>query len=44
MKQAGQNAKQLGSALMGCGCLIMLLPIVAALLFIVGAILSAGVQ
>ncbi len=42
MSKAGSNLQQLGVGMMGCGCLIMLLPFVIGLVLILGAILSTG--
>ncbi len=44
MNKTGSNLQQLGAGMMGCGCLIMLVPIVVGLVFILGVILSAGVD
>ncbi len=37
---SANGLQQLGAGMMGCGCLIMLLPFVVALLFILGALTS----
>lgn len=43
MSNTGSNLQQLGAGMMGCGCLIMLLPIVIGLVLILGAILSSAI-
>ncbi len=42
MSNTGSSLQQLGAGMMGCGCLIMLLPIVIILVLLIGAILSTG--
>ena len=40
-EHAGNRLKDLGDGLKGCGCVIMLLPILAALLFFIWNIIKA---